>query len=1053
MLPSKLVGTRSWSGKKSKIGLPVYQMRDLISNRYQLHEQLGAGAMGVVHRATDCLTGEIVALKQITLDTEKLQFGSHGSGESTGTLRLALATEFRILAGLRHPHIISVIDYGFDDQQQPYFTMDYLPKARTVLEASAGKSTEEKVGMLVQILQALTYLHRRSILHRDLKPANILVSNGQVLVLDFGLSTPREAAQGRVGTPAYMAPETIHSGLVSEATDLYTLGALAYELFAGKRPFTNISDILRQEADLSVMVTHPDLSAVVGRLLQKDPLERYPSAQAARIGFLEAIGQPLPTEDVTIRESFLQAAAFVGRKAEMEQLTEALTQAINGTGSSWLVGGESGVGKSRLMDELRTQALVENTLVLRGQAVEGGGLPYQLWRDVIPHLVLSTPLSDLEAGVLKEIEPHIGALLGRDVPDAPELTGNAGRQRLAFTIVDVFRRQTRPIMLILEDLQWVTESLFLVKELIRIVSELPLLIVGNYRHDERPDLPDNLPGVYALILKRFSESEMTELSSAMLGAPAHQPELLKLLTQETEGNVFFLVEVVRALAEEAGSLWDIDQESLPGHVFTGGMRQILRRRVDRLHPDNQPLLQLAAVAGRHVDENLLHQMAPTMDVNAWLYQCASVAVLDVRGNRWQFTHDKLRELVVADLSDDQRPVLHRQVAEAIETVYSDEEEQAVALVHHWHLAENNEKELHYSFVAGEKALNTSAFHKALDYFARARELLPDQSAEQVPAILRVGEILFQQGEFNNASEQLEIGLSLANKYGDIGGSASALKHLGAIAREEGNYSKAGTFLEKSLSLARGINDHPNIASTLLELGWTEFRQGEFSVAREHFAESVTSYENQGDQRGLAAALNRLGGAVLRLGDYERAKSLRTKSLTICRELGDRWGEATALSNLGVGEGLQENYTESSRYYLEALKIDRLIGAQHLISIVLTNLGYSSFVLANYHEAALYFEEAIQLTTTMGAATTLLASLAGMASVWAKTGKEMRALEILGLIFAHPGLGEEGKTSAEQVLDDLRSQYSIDVINRVLEYGRTLDLETVVAEILANSDKD
>lgn len=136
----------------------------------------------------------------------------------------------------------------------------------------------------------------------------------------------------------------------------------------------------------------------------------------------------------------------MGRQAELQQLTTALQDTIAGNGSAWLVGGESGVGKSRLLEELRTVGLVEGALVLRGQAVEGGGLPYQLWRDPLRRLVLSVALSDLEAGVLKPIVPDISTLLERDVPDAPELAGEAGQQRLAVTIADVIKRQPQPLL-------------------------------------------------------------------------------------------------------------------------------------------------------------------------------------------------------------------------------------------------------------------------------------------------------------------------------------------------------------------------------------------------------------------------------------------------------------------------------------------------------------------------------------------------------------------------------------------------------------------------------
>ncbi|MEE9615450.1 MAG: serine/threonine-protein kinase, partial [Anaerolineae bacterium] len=329
-----------------------------IANRYQLHESLGHGAMGIVHRATDRLTGNVVALKQITLAAEKLEFASRGTDDSTESLRIALVTEFQTLASLRHPHIISVLDYGFDERRQPYFTMDYLPGAQTILEAGEGKSTAEKVELLLQTLEALTYLHRRGILHRDVKPANVLVADGRLRLLDFGLSAAVEEARERIGTPIYMAPEVIQKGDASEVSDLYTVGVLAYQLFAGQLPFRDSWAVLTREADSQALMVEDLLAQVVIRLLSKSPAERYPDAQSAIAALRKAAGAPPQPEDPTIRDSFLQAARFVGRDTELTQLTDALAEADAGRGSAWLVGGESGVGKTRLLEELRIRALV-----------------------------------------------------------------------------------------------------------------------------------------------------------------------------------------------------------------------------------------------------------------------------------------------------------------------------------------------------------------------------------------------------------------------------------------------------------------------------------------------------------------------------------------------------------------------------------------------------------------------------------------------------------------------------------------------------------------------
>lgn len=1020
----------------------------LLANRYRLHQQLGTGAMGVVYRATDRLTGDTVALKQITLAAEHSHADESGHNH-TNALHVALATEFHTLASLRHPHIISVADYGFDAQKQPFFTMDYLPDAQTILAASAGRSVAGKVALLRATLEALEYLHRRGILHCDLKPANVLVSNGRVRVLDFGLAAPLETARGHVGTPAYMAPETIRAGMISVASDLYAFGVLAYQLFAGVPPFSDLGGILYQEPDLAALAAPPELQLVIGRLLKKDPAERFPHAQAAKIRLLDAIQQPLPQEDARIRESFLQAATFVGRKGEMQQLTAALERACQGRGSTWLIGGESGVGKSRLMDELRTQALVRGALVIRGQGVEGGGLAYQLWRDVMPQLILSTAISDGEAGVLSAIVPHIGTLLERaTISRPPDLPGQAGQQRLMLAINDLFRRQAQPVVLMLEDLQWAADSLVFLSELHRIAGQLALLIVGNYRYDESADVLDALPGAHRIVLERFSAAEVAELSNAMLGISSQKSEVLQLLTQETEGNAFFLVEVVRALAEEAGSLHDIGQSSLPARVLTNGMHHILQRRITRLPAEYQPLLHLAALTGRQVEERLLHYLMPEMDVEQWLYHCASAAILHVQANRWMFAHDKLRELILSELPAETRPAMHRQIAEALETIYPDDRDRAAALAHHWRWAGDAAKELHYASIAAEQALGRSAFYTALDLIDRARALLPGESTAHIPLLLQAGEALLQLGLFEQAIKRLETSLALAYAYHDAMHCSIALKHLGAIACNAGEYTRARDLLQKSLALARDVHARPQIASALLELGWVEFRQGAFVVAREHFEESVQIYEALGDRRNLSAALNRLGGAVLHLGDYAGARSLRQQSLLLSRELGDRMREAIALANLGEGERLRGNYPQARQYYLEALEIMRAIGAQYYMNINLINLGYVALACSSFDDAARYFHEALRGSLAIGAAAITLHSLTGFAGVWAQTGQETRALEVLGLLLGHPALGDEAKGMVESILKSLAAQHPADVVQRALEHGATLQVATVAAELAA-----
>jgi len=705
--------------------------------RYELLDVIGSGSVAVVYRALDRLSGQLVTLKR--LRTQHDQDGRTRSSHPTD--RVALAGEFRLLATLRHPNVISVLDYGFDSTGQPFFTMILEEGGTSIVEAARGRTLEGKVALLVETLRGLAYVHRRGIVHRDVKPENILVVGGHVRLLDFGLSALREdlAPDGSLtGTFDYLAPEVLRGDAPTEQSDLFAVGVVAYEILAGRHPFaahdlaTSWANVLTGRLPLPDPDVDPRLEPVLGRLLARDPAARFRDASEVAVALAAALGTPVAFQTRASRESFLQQAAFVGRTVEMEVLGEALVASLSGRGSTWLVGGESGVGKSRLLEELRVLALVQGVTVARGQAPSVGGAPYQAWREPLRLLALNaTSIDDRLIAALEPAVPDLASMLGRASVEAEEIDDGATQTRLLHAVQELLRRQRTPTAVFLEDLQWAgSESVTLLAGLARVAAGERVLAVASYRREERPSLPDEIPGARSLQLGRLGEPAVRTLAESMIGAGANAPEFVDYLCRETEGVPFFLVEVVRALADEAGDLARIPHIGLPKLAVPGGIQQLLRRRLSRVGAFEFEALRAAAVVGREIDARVMGALDPALVDDAWLTTCAAVGILDAEEDRFRFAHDKVREQLVADLSAEAAIALHRRVALAIETAHPDDDAHSAALAHHWRAARDAVREAQHATRAGAHALESGAWREAIAFFERALEARGAGGVEQ-----------------------------------------------------------------------------------------------------------------------------------------------------------------------------------------------------------------------------------------------------------------------------------------------------------------------------------
>lgn len=743
----------------------------LLNERYRVDSELGRGGMGVVYSGHDGLLDRPVAVKVLSA----AGLGSQGKAR--------LLREAQAAAKLNHPHIVSVYDAGEADGS-PFIVME-LVKGGSLREASA-LSLVDSLSLIGQICEALDHAHRAGIIHRDLKPENIIITPDRTAkLMDFGLA--RAVGMSRlteqdsvVGTFAYLAPELVIGQEATPQSDLYALGVMLYELTTGRPPFAGDTLVAVISQHLNAPVVPPStynaslppaLEQIIIRLLAKTPSDRYPSAaavlealdgvRAALTGSVSLpVGVPAQTAHVTSGIVLLDRMVrgrLVGRDKELAELRDFWSRAERGEGHMVLLSGEPGIGKTRLAEELVVYARLHGALILEGHFHPELGLPYLGIREALRDHLRSRPPEAARAEVgstapeLIKLVPEVGEIVGEVTPNPPMSDLQAERMRM-FDHVTQFLlglAGRSPILFVLDDLHWAdAPSLLLIHYLLRNAQQSRVLVLGTYRETEldpvRPFYESmvglNRERLYTrLILRRLPAENVAALVGVLLDGPVDE-KLIEVIARETEGNPFFVEEVVKSLVEQKvlrteGGVWKpvrgIELE-VPQSIQVA-----LGRRLAGLSEDAQSALNQASVLGREFNLDVLLAMGEWEEdrlLDALDEAVRAQLIAEVRGagqDQYTFAHALLVQVLYESMNTRRQARLHQRAGEALERVYARRlDDQVEALAHHFALARITaaEQAVTYSLRAAEKASAIYAYDQAIRHYAVALEVLPDIEA-------------------------------------------------------------------------------------------------------------------------------------------------------------------------------------------------------------------------------------------------------------------------------------------------------------------------------------
>ncbi|HYD95910.1 MAG TPA: AAA family ATPase [Noviherbaspirillum sp.] len=608
--------------------------------------------------------------------------------------------------------------------------------ALPLLETLRGQAPDQPalLDLATRLVRIIAAVHRCGVIHQNINPANILLvkPSGEPVLIDFRLAATVSEAHPAfthhrqiLGTLAYISPE--QTGRTARAvdlrTDLYSLGATLYELATGRRPF-EVDDPLSlihhhlactPPAPVALAPSlHPVFSAIVMRLLEKEPDKRYQSADGLlhdlnRLRERLATGQveafPLGEHDFPLRLS--PPSRLIGRQVEVATLLRVFERAMHGETRGVLVAGVPGVGKTALIKELRSVVTARRGWFVSGKYDQyrfetvAGGAVSQAMRS-LGQLLLAEPQGEIarqrehilqslghNSRLLASLVPEFAALLGIE-PDTDAGDPIEASQRLSEAALALLRAvvsPARPLVMVVDDLQWADlNAIGFVDRVFRNDDLHGLLLVGVYRDVEVDETHPLAPMLkrwegmetapLRLKLNNLPPADLSALLAEMLRLDAGEADKLAEVTgARTGGNPYDTVELVNALRHDgvlvAGeSGWKWDPSAIRHYVGRGDVVDLLTVRIHRLPQESQALLEVIACLGGELSVGLL-QDATEEDAAAMEARLAPILedglLVTEQGieNLMRFRHDRVQQAAYGRLPLARKRQLHLALARAL----------------------------------------------------------------------------------------------------------------------------------------------------------------------------------------------------------------------------------------------------------------------------------------------------------------------------------------------------------------------------------------------------
>ncbi|MCG3133352.1 MAG: Serine/threonine-protein kinase PknD [Planctomycetes bacterium] len=829
-----------------------------------------------------------------------------------------------------------------------------------------------------EVARGLEAIHAAGIVHRDMKPGNVLMTSaGEVKVMDLGLAR-QASGEDRMsqtglflGTAAYAPPEQfLGKKDLDPRSDLYSLGAMLFELATGRVPFRAeaIGDLVRQVLrDKAPRIgtlapqTTPFFEEVVATLLEKEPDRRFPSAadlaevldqgEGGDWWAAAATRLQMSSRKPLRRVRVQQETELWGREDDLAELRGAWDRAKRGAGAVVLLEGEAGIGKTRLVEELLAAVDVEDEaqiLVGRHDPAGGGSAAEALAAAFREHL----GADDLDAR-LRELLPETPLLVpafsalvrGTAAPDGAEPLSPAAVQTLFVRLTQALAAEA-PLVLVVDDLHFATdEGRALFRAVALAVDASPVLVLGT----ARPGLPPKWVESVATRshatrheVRRLDKDTVRAALVRHLGGGVAAETVAEQLSSRAGGNPYFVVELLRLLGEQgclartADGRWGVT--SMPqALILPETVRDLVAQRLASLGEADRDLLDACACQGHEFDGRLAAETLgrARMDVLRALGRLEhGTRLVRAAGTRFAFDHHVVHEVVYATMPDARREALHTAVADAVERQTGAMSKPpadvpgAVCAELAAHLLRGADK------VRALRYLDPA--------FAHLERTFLNERAIEVAALALAAPGLL------DALPRYDVLVRMANR-------------LGLVSR--GDAERAA--LEEALAIADASGDASRRSRVRTGLAGHFVRAARIADAEAMAVEAAEIALAAGDRSAESGAAGALGNVFAALGRFDDARIQFERRLALSKELGDRAGEAGATGNLGAVLSAAGRPAEALVWFERSRELAREAGDSRAATLAGSRLGGTLMFLGRYAEARDCLERGLALAREIG----------------------------------------------------------------------------------------